>query len=400
MQPATGASCLQARVSSLGVRTSLCRVNVTHGIILMESTSSPAQAQDVFRVRLVGPSIDLLPVTYCSPHMAVAPYSLTFAGRYFAEVLHLHSNYTIADPSPVHDQEDLVAARFVLEAQQGLEPLPGYDAQPSRICTHLDSPGKWLREDPEAFSPHTCVREEYLTGCVPRDVSVNLGQSGLVWWQPGCDIQLLTTTQLSSCLASKKLCLVGDSHMRHLYNTVVDLLEGNFGTLGPESRDIRPSNVVTYIEDFWGHVNLNGSRGCAVIVRNTGAWHVAWSMSKAGRPKPDLPDYIERLSKIVLEMELAREEGSELIWMTTNGQPISLAVHNYRKYEHKDYRIDPMLLTINRIANMHMAAHNISLFDTWSMTNPVADTSFDGIHFAGDVAYYMAMRLLTHVCQA
>ncbi|KAK9845100.1 hypothetical protein WJX74_010597 [Apatococcus lobatus] len=330
--------------------------------------------------------------------MAVAPYALAFAGKYSVEVLHLHSDYTIANPSPVHDQEHLVAANFVVETLQGLEPAPGLGT--NRLCTALDSPGKWLREDPDAFPPHTCVREDYLTGCLPRDVSVSRGQSGLAWWQPDCALQQLTSTQLSSCLASKKLCLMGDSHMRHLYNSVVDLLEGNFGKAAPESKEFRPSNVVSYFEDFWGHASLTGSEGCDVIIRNTGAWHVAWSMSKEGRAKPDLFDYIQRVSNIALGMGLARDKGSQLIWMTTNGQPISLAVHKYKRFEHRDYRIDPMLLAINRVANMHMAVHNITIFDTWSMTNPVADTSFDGIHYAGDVAYFMAMRLLNYVCQA
>ncbi len=391
-------SCLEARTTSLGVRTSWCRANDTDGIVLVENLSAEARHQDVYRIRLVGTVIELLAVTYCSRHLAIAPYHLSHSGRYSVEVLHLHSGYTMTDPSPVHNQEHLVAATFKLELSADV--LSGKVASQPGLCTALDSPGKWLREDPDAFSSQTCFREDYMTGCLPRDASVGLGQSGLTWWQEDCTLQHLSSSQLTGCLTAKKVCFVGDSHSRVLYNSVVDLLSDTYATIPPEGKSIRPSEIVTYHEDFWGHGTHDEHADCDVIVRNTGAWHIAWSMSAAGRAKPDLLDYAQRVQQIASMMEVARQRGAQLIWMTSNGQPISLAVHKYKKFQHKDFRTDPLLLAINRVANNIMTAHNISIFDTWSMTNPVADLSFDGIHYAGDVGYFMAMRILNSLCTA
>ena len=332
-------SCVEARTTSLGVRTSWCKANDTAGIVLIENLSTEARQQDVYRVRMVGTTIELLAVTYCSRHMAIAPYSLSHPGTYAVEVLHLHSGYTMTDPSPVNNQEHLVAATFQLEVSANV--LPQKPVSPPHACTALDTPGKWLREDPDAFSTQTCVREDYMTGCHPREASVSLGQSGLNWWQRDCTLQHLSSSQLTQCLTAKKVCFVGDSHSRVLYNTVVDLLNDTYAKAPPEGRDVRSSQIVTYHEDAWGHATHDDHADCDVVVRNTGAWHIAWSMSAHGRAKPDLLDYAQRVQQIAAHMEVARGHGTKLIWMTSNGQPISLAVHKYKKFEHKDFRTEP-----------------------------------------------------------
>ena len=401
LQPASSACCAHINSTALGIHTSWCQIGLSSGIILMESNASASRKQDVFRVRLVGTTVELLEVTYCSNNLAIAPYSLTHSGQYAGEVLHLHSNYAIGDPSPINVRHNLVAATFELETRN-VSHLSDH-AFYSSVCTQLDSPGKWLNNVPGNPLSRTCFHEDYKLGCLPRDVSVELGKSGLSWWQPGCKLMHLTSRQIERCLAPKKLCLFGDSHMRFLSNTIVDLIERSFGKTPPEHKGIKASDLVTYYEDFWGWATpivADDHDGCTTILRNTGAWHVAFSMSQAGRSKPDLLDYSERVSSIAKSLHQAQGRGQQVLWMTTNGQPVNLGVHTFEKYEHKDYRIDPMLLALNRVANNVMAASNISIFDTWSMTSPVADTSFDGIHFAGDVGYFIAMRLLSSICHA
>ena len=189
--------------------------------------------------------------------------------------------------------------------------------------------------------------------------------------------------------------------MRFLYNYLFDLVsDTSTSSIAPGSKEIRPSDVLYFYEDPWGWAMHDENDQCEIIVRNTGAWHISYAMSKAGRSKPDLSDYATRVSAVAASMSAARAKGAQVIWMTTNGQPINLAVHTHEKFEHKDYRTDPLLLTINRIANDIMTAQDIPIFDTWSMTSAVADTSWDGAHFMGDVGYFITHRLLSSICHS
>ncbi len=378
----------------LGVQVHWCKTNDHAGLTLMErnlSTSTKVNApgtQDVYRVRMVGPTVELLSVSYCSSSLALAPYRLSHAGSYTVEVLHLHSNYSLQAPSPVHKPDDLSAASFQLETLG--KPARGSSRSQTQKCRDLDAPGKWLYEEQPNSLNRTCVHEDYKVGCLPLNMGTDRYKSGLTWWQPHCEQHEVTTSQFRSCLGRRKLCMFGDSHMRFLFNFVYDLVEGSWTTeITPGSKEIRSSDMVAFYEDPWGWAVHEEEHNCSMILRNTGAWHISYAMSAAnGRRPPDLADYAGRVSHVAASMHAARERGAQVIWMTTNGQPINLAVHTHEKFENKDYRTDPMLLALNRVANRAMAAHDIPIYDTWSMTSAVADTAFDGAHFVGDVGFF------------
>ena len=344
---------------------------------------------------MVGPVIDLLSVSYCSASQAVAPYHLSHPGTYTVEVLHIHTNYSLHTPSPVNKPDNLLAASFLLETL--VKPEHGLPKVRSEFCTVLDAPGKWLYETQEASMLHTCVHEGYNTGCLPQHIGTERGKSGLTWWQPDCELHDTSSQQIRTCLDMRKLCLFGDSHMRFLFNSIYDLVEGNHQAL--RSKTVRRSDLMTFYSDPWGWLQHKEEQNCSIILRNTGAWHASSAIHGAGQSWPDLEAYAAQVSNLANSMQSAKKRGTQVIWMTTNGQPINLAVHAHEDVKRKDFRTDPMLVALNRVANIIMAENDIPIFDTWSMTSAVADTAFDGAHFAGDVGDYITRRLLSSLCQ-
>lgn len=390
------APCVHLNTTALGVRIHVCKTNSHAGFAVMQSDLAAAVAQNVFRARAVGPTVELLSVIYCNKNLALAPYNFTHAGRYTIEILHLHSNYTLSDPSPLHMPELLYSGYVELDTSAQPGSLP---AARSRVCSELDGPGTWLYSAPEVSLVKTCVHEDYRVGCLPWHLGTGRNQSGLTWSQDGCSLQHFTNQESRSCLAARKLCLFGDSHMRYLYNFLYDLVVDNRHTLPPGDRENAADEFVEFFQDPWGTAEHSTEQRCGVIVRNTGAWHVAYTRSQAGHGKPDLADYAARVRSVANSLQSAKTRGIEVIWMTTNGQPINLAAHTHTKHEHKDHRTDPMLLSINRLANSIMNASGIPVFDTWSMTSAVADMAYDGAHFLGDVGYFITHRLLSSICQ-
>lgn len=55
-------------------------------LIFQRQPLHPRRWPDVFRVRMVGREISLLPMHYCRSGLAIAPYSVTLNGTYHFEV--------------------------------------------------------------------------------------------------------------------------------------------------------------------------------------------------------------------------------------------------------------------------------------------------------------------------
>ncbi len=398
LQAHYGGSCSQHGSHNPGVLTFHCRSHENKGLVVLRSLAAKDSGQEVYRIRLTGSTVELLGISYCSKHLAIAPYHLRTAGTYTIEILHLHSNYSIHDPSPVHARADLHASTFQVQAH--LLPANHPVNEHASICKDLDSSGKWEISQIGLNLSSTCVHEDYRAGCFALELVTGINKSGLSWRQHDCRMHILTAAEAQHCLKMRRVCLYGDSHMRSLYTAVLKIVEpGITDELG--EKILRPSSILEYIEDHWGFESLEADIDCDVILANTGAWHVSYEIQRqnASRTKPDLLEYAARVTAMAVSLRQAKLQGIEAIWMTTNGQPVNLAAHGHERYENKDFRTEPMLLTLNRIANAAMLAENIPIFDTWGMTNPIADTAYDGAHFAGDVAHTIAQRFLGGICQ-
>ena len=71
--------------------------------------------------------------------------------------------------------------------------------------------------------------------------------------------------------------------------------------------------------------------------------------------------------------------------------------YNAKKQE---WRSDPIFLLYNRAANKMMEDAGIPVIDTYSISAPLNDVSYDASHYRGHVGYNMDIRILNVLCPA
>ncbi len=227
-----------------------------------------------------------------------------------------------------------------------------------------------------------------------------VGSSGLKWQPLECDIVKHDRIDIHSCFAGKHVCMVGDSQIRHAFNSFVQILEGHFRDSSSSEFDRIPATSMfgTFHGDPYGDIPVYET-GCTTLIVNVGQWFASSRHGQNFDLAHILLTYMVKLRQVALRMQAAQAAGMEVIWMTTNGHAITMHQHGAGPVPLRDWRTDPVLLLLNRIANSIMTSAGIPIFDTWSMTAPVFDLSYDGAHYKGDVGYSIALALLNHICK-
>ncbi|KAK9857202.1 hypothetical protein WJX84_000945 [Apatococcus fuscideae] len=157
-----GTDCTWPSVTEQEVVVTLCVTSSDSGALVITSPA-PFSGQDVYRARLVGQEIQLLEVHYCSRQLAIAPYRTTTTGAVHAEVLHLHSNFTYHNPTPVNDVPALLASDYDFETQS---PVPfKCTGGPCPLCESLHNPGRWMFNGMQPALQRTCIFPRYFSGC-------------------------------------------------------------------------------------------------------------------------------------------------------------------------------------------------------------------------------------------
>ena len=64
----------------------------------------------------------------------------------------------------------------------------------------------------------------------------------------------------------------------------------------------------------------------------------------------------------------------------------------------QDWRTDPILLILNRVANKMMEDAGIPIVDTYAISAPLNDVSYDSAHYRGHVGFAMDLRILNALC--
>ncbi|KAK9816200.1 hypothetical protein WJX74_002481 [Apatococcus lobatus] len=158
------------------------------------------------------------------------------------------------------------------------------------------------------------------------------------------------------------------------------------------------SHYGTYFGDPFGEIPVYDI-GCTTLIVNVGQWFASFRGGTEFDLAHIILTYMIRLREVAVRLQTAQAAGVEVIWMTTNGHAITMHQHGQDVAQFRDWRTDPVLLLINRIANSIMTAAGIPIFDTWSMTAPVFDLSYDGAHFKGDIGYNIGLTLLNYLCK-
>lgn len=83
-----------------------------------------------------------------------------------------------------------------------------------------------------------------------------------------------------------------------------------------------------------------------------------------------------------------------------SNQGVRGALTNLTRYNPKrqEWRTDPTLLLYNRAANKMMEDAGIPIIDTFSISSPLNDVSYDASHYRGHVGYHIDLRILNTLC--
>ncbi|EFJ39052.1 hypothetical protein VOLCADRAFT_101400 [Volvox carteri f. nagariensis] len=314
------------------------------------------------------------------------------------------------------------------ESDSSLLPLcPGTGPRPGRWMFH-----EWPR--PEATPLlRTCLwgnlSDDSCSCDTPqqRALRSNLNPGTLYWQPDGCRMQSVkglqgqgehqaesvddnnssVITKEHCFLQGRRVCFIGDSHMRYLHNGLSSFLQDYKVLVHNNLKDVLQFGSLSYIAAVWGMdwpkpqgdfdtlVALN----CTDVIANFGHWYASFHCGPSPRTVDDYRNALLHVRQRLLDLRNAH--GMRVFWVTTSSTWLKA------RYEMAgiDWRTDPVLLLFNRLASDIMAGaqiveqfisqlngKNISradendstipIIDTWSPTHILApELSHDGTHF-------------------
>lgn len=233
----------------------------------------------------------------------------------------------------------------------------------------------------------------------------------LEWLPYTCQYQKITREIGAKCqqqlgATHRKVCFVGDSQTRHLYNQVVHLIEGPAarfrelitGDDVAEKAVLAAQSMLYVVDDhhMGGRAATFNSSNCSFVFANFGQWPLSYLF-----PSPWTPQqYSDRLQKIANHMQdEKRRYGNKQFWVTT--PPVSFMDQQQQKGPHGfgvDWRTEPFLQHFNDLARRVMVARGIPVVDTWSIAAPLTELSYDGVHYLGTVGLAQARMVANIIC--
>ena len=417
------------------------------------SNTTTTPPNSVYGLRIVGPEIQQPAFRYCGC-LAAARFSIqaAAAGDYHLQVLQYYTNFSTVTPQLL--MHNLSAATFKLEVQPAQQESTaataaagaastqtapcsaqgeGSSTSPTTCptCTGFNHPGRWVvlaantSTNTTAANTtaallqallHTCVRQpqpavEFM-GCplsLKPAALPSVEDAELLEWLPySCRYHKLTGDQQAACHAALstrgKVCFVGDSQMRHLYNQVVHLVEGPAAgfrasiTGEKKQKEVINTTLMVYVQDRYGNVSANfTSSNCSHVFANFGQWPLSYLV-----PRPwNISRYSSRVAEIARRFKAEQAlYGNKLYWVTTSPHPIT-QFHQEKlpnTYFGIDWRTEPFVMAYNAAAVSVMRSHGIPVVDTFSITAPLVDLSYDGAHFLGTVGLAQARMVVNILC--
>ncbi|BDA44700.1 hypothetical protein COCOBI_06-1780 [Coccomyxa sp. Obi] len=388
--------------------------NTAAGVLIFQRQPlHPRRWPDVFRVRMTGHEIQLLPLHYCRSGIALAPYTVTLSGSYHFEVLHLYAGFSYDRHPHILDEASITLAQLTVDLG-GTE----FSSPPQKGCAWdggcPECPdgravGRWIVRDTTGLDLETsCIVTPSMR---TKDGNPVCGDSKLIalatTWQSSqglafqpytCRMRAETEIDRAACGANRFICFVGDSQMRHAYNGVTSLFKGSLdwhGASGAQKTDksIMEGTFTNYTLNNLGETSWNVT-GCTDVIQNYGQWLAA---SELNRPV-SVHDYVSQLRDTINHLQELQQAGMRVYWMTTNSFPLWRgAWYNAKRQE---WRTDPVLLLYNQAANKMMEDAGIPVIDTYSISAPLNDVSYDAAHYRGHVGYHIDLRILNVLCPA
>jgi hypothetical protein len=372
--------------------------NAREGMIVLHTHKVLPRA--VFRLRLVGPEVHLVRVQYHSDRVHFGQYKVTRPGNYSTEVMMLYSDF----------DKDFIQSSALLE-NQTFTSATSLFIMPSQLntfsrdsCEAQGLEGTWTVKNDEirAFLQTT---RSYLQDPWPakhpmiHDLLPTSNESGLHFeslCNPIVPKGLLDPAYIN-CVKQAKVCMWGDSQMRHLYNTIAEALFHSAGVIMNKKEVLDGHSSLTFTMKLYDNFGqdvegLLRAGNCSVLIANFGQWPASWT---EGYPWP-LDKYKVYMEADMRYLKILEQkfEGIHTFWTTTNP-------HGYVRTmaDGHEWRTDPVLDAYHKVTLQLASDHGVNLLDTYSIANPLRDLTYDGAHYKGIVGWTLASYVMQSICK-
>jgi hypothetical protein len=370
-----------------------CRTaNSAEGKIIVHTNDTFPHA--VFRLRISGPEVHLVPIRYHSGRLHCGEYHISHPGKYFIELIMLYAHF---------DESNIRKNVFVMGNETIASPLPFVVApnDVEKAGKATGTSGFWRVNNDSLVGlirkTRTWAQDSWPAGDpLIYDILPITNATGLQFVSDRGPIFPQTLSNRSTgCLKKAKVCMWGDSQMRHLYNTITSATTGQH----PSSKKqvLGGGGLLKYFKKRYDNFeqdldNLIRFQECRLIIANFGHWAAGplggypWSFDK-------YQIYVE--ADMVYLKSLETKYGFlKILWVTTNP-------HGYTDWMLKgtEWRTDPVLARYRDITLSLAAKHHIDVFDAFSVASPLCDLTYDGGHYNGVVGWTLAGHVLQHICK-
>jgi hypothetical protein len=202
----------------------------------------------------------------------------------------------------------------------------------------------------------------------------------------------------------KRVCFIGDSQTRHLYNQVLHLIEGPSAGYRQQisglerAFQVLASDTWFYEADNYGNYTAlrHDTSSCSHVFINFGHWPLSFQE----REPWDVRRYAQQVAQLAASMKQQQQQhGNRQFWMTL--QPAPVVDYQQRRTNVKqgvDWRTDPYIMLFNKVASTLMQAHGVPVVDIYSMASPLFDMTYDSSHYIGTVGLAQAEMVTNIVC--
>lgn len=372
--------------------------NDAEGLFIIKTREALPHA--VMKLRLSGPEVHVVPIKHHSAKLHYGQYRLASPGEYHVEAMILYTHFNeshVQDSVFTMDGETLVSrSPFVVTRR------PSY---PSGVeCSHID---KWnVDSEYREYLRKTRMwaQDPWPVGHpIIHDLLPSITNATGLYFESNCKPIMprdLFNPDWIPCLKKAKLCMWGDSQMRHLHNTIVAALfykdDGNL--MARKGEALEGPDYITYFPKRWDNFDqdidgLLASGNCTTVIANFGQWPAGWPEEYPWQ-FDKYRVYVE--ADMVYLKQLERKySGVRTYWTTTNP-------HGYAGYgilKGCEWRTDPVLDRYHNITLELALAHDMNVLDTYRIAKPLNDLTYDGSHYQGIVGWTLATYGLQSICK-
>ncbi|KAG2483140.1 hypothetical protein HYH03_017986 [Edaphochlamys debaryana] len=215
-------------------------------------------------------------------------------------------------------------------------------------------------------------------------------KTSLRWLPDGCrPPPPATLVERKPCMRKwlangKKVCTLGDSHLRYLSRALKYWSESDVGAEFPaygldpldnlKHEDLHMEQVSYYVE-LWGTLPAEQIQGklaqCSVVFTSFGSWQMALNAS--------ISNYVEQLAAYTQVLARLAQTGVHVVW-------VGIPAHGFNVARTKpgctDLRLAPVVATYDRLAYEMVHKYRIPFIDWWEPTVSLLEASQDSAHFS------------------